>query len=78
MVHVQNATVANAAVVASVRFPNIAHFAIPTPLRLVPHVETPIRWHDTRICHNAIVERHEKVSKENVVYGKHDDCIDAW
>jgi len=57
VIHIQDASVANAAVVATVRLPNIAHFAVPPSLRLVPHVETPIWWYNTWICHDAIVER---------------------
>jgi hypothetical protein len=64
MIHVQNAPVANAAMVAPVRLPDVAHLAIPAPLRLIAHVEAPIWWYNAWIRHDAFVERKEEVEEE--------------
>mmetsp|Transcript_44548 Transcript_44548/g.128774 ORF Transcript_44548/g.128774 Transcript_44548/m.128774 type:complete len:269 (-) Transcript_44548:275-1081(-) len=68
VVHVQDATVANAAVMCAVRLPDITHLAIPPPLRFVPHVEAPIRWNYARVSHDALVEGREQVQEEDVVH----------
>jgi len=78
MVHVEDTAVTNAAVVAPVRLPNIAHLAVPTPLCLVTHVESPIWWHNPRICHYRVVERQEKIGEKQMVHSKHDECAGAW
>ena len=54
VVHIQDAAVADGAVVRPIGFPDVAHLAVAPPLRLVAHVEAPIRRHHARICHDRV------------------------
>jgi hypothetical protein len=56
MVHVEDAAVADTAVVSPVWLPYVAHLAIPPPLCLVAHIKPPIRRHHTWVCPDALVE----------------------
>jgi len=67
MVHVENASIADTAVMRSIWFPYIAHFTITPPLRLVTHVEAPVGWHNTWICHDALIEGCNQVQEDQVV-----------
>jgi len=67
MVHVEDAPVANAAVMHAVRLPDIAHLAISSTLGFVTHVEAPVRRYQTRICHDALVERCNQIDEEQMV-----------
>jgi len=78
MIHVKNAPIADAAVVAPVRLPNIAHLAIPTPLGFISHVEAPIGWYNAWICHDAFVERKDEAKEEHVEHEEHTYSIDVW
>jgi hypothetical protein len=73
MVHVEYAAIANATVVSAIWLPHVAHFAIPSSLCLVTHVETPIRRHDARISHDALVEGVEQVDKKEVVDDEYEE-----
>jgi len=63
VVHIEDAAVANTAVVCAVRLPYVAHLAVPSALCLVSHVKAPIRWYKTRIRHDALVERDKQVEE---------------
>jgi len=63
MVHIQDATVADAAVMCSVRLPDIAHLAIPSSFCFVSHVESPIFWYEAWIRHDAFVKGKAKVEE---------------
>jgi hypothetical protein len=67
VIHVQDASVANAAMVSSVWLPNVAHLAVSSSLCLIAHVEAPIGRHHTWICHDALVESREQVGEENMI-----------
>lgn len=67
MVHIEDTSVANAAMMHTVWLPDIAHFAISPPLGLIAHVESPIRRHKSRICHDALVEGCKQAKEERVV-----------
>lgn len=56
VIHVQDATVANTTVVCPVRLPDIAHFAVPSSLGLITHVEAPVWRHYARIGHDTLVK----------------------
>jgi len=75
MVHVENATVANTAMVRSIRLPHVAHFAITPPLGLITHVEAPIWRHNTWICHDALIEGRNQAQEQEVVEEHQQDSI---
>jgi len=56
VIHVQHAPVAYAAVMSSVRFPDITHLAVPSSFCLITHVESPIGRHQAWVCHDALIE----------------------
>jgi hypothetical protein len=67
MIHVQNAAIANAAVVSAVWLPHIAHLAVSPSLRLVTHVKTPIGRYDARIRHDALIEREHEIAEQDMI-----------
>jgi len=67
MVHIDDASIANAAVVRAIWLPHVAHLAISPSLRFIPHVEAPIGRDDARICHDTLVEGEHEVPKQNVI-----------
>mmetsp|Transcript_15947 Transcript_15947/g.47884 ORF Transcript_15947/g.47884 Transcript_15947/m.47884 type:complete len:206 (+) Transcript_15947:67-684(+) len=67
VVHVQDAAIADAAMVGAVGLPDIAHLAVSSALGLVTHVEAPVGGHDARVGHDALVEREDQVREEDVV-----------
>jgi len=77
VIHVQDASVANAAMVSSVWLPNVAHLAISSSLRLITHVEAPIGRHHTWICHDALVEGREQVCEEKMIHKEDEYGIKA-
>jgi len=77
VIHVENATVANTAMVSSIWLPYIAHLAVTPPLCLITHVEAPIGRHNTWICHDALVECCHQVEEENVVDEHDQDSVEA-
>jgi len=77
VVHVENATVADTAMMCTVGLPNIAHFTIPPSLSLITHVKAPIWRHHTWICHDALIERSNQIEEEHVIQKKEQDDIEA-
>jgi hypothetical protein len=75
VIHVQDASVADTAMVSSVRFPNIAHLAISSSLGFIAHIESPIRWHNTWVCHNALVEGCKQVSEQQMIDEEDENSI---
>jgi len=74
MIHVQNAPIAYAAVVSSVRFPHITHLAIPSSFGFIAHVESPVGRHQARICHDALVERCQQVEEQQMIHEEAKNC----
>jgi len=60
----------------SIWLPYIAHFAIASSLRLVSHVKAPVGWHDTWVCHNALIESHHEIEEEDVIDEKEEHSIE--
>eukprot|EP00403_Amphidinium_massartii_P019712 CAMPEP_0178431248 /NCGR_PEP_ID=MMETSP0689_2-20121128/31746_1 /TAXON_ID=160604 /ORGANISM="Amphidinium massartii, Strain CS-259" /LENGTH=169 /DNA_ID=CAMNT_0020053147 /DNA_START=274 /DNA_END=783 /DNA_ORIENTATION=+ len=74
VVHVEITAVANATMVNAVRFPNVAHLAIPSPLGLIAHIESPIGWNHARICGDALIEGQHQVDEEEMVDDEDQRC----
>lgn len=77
MVHVKYAAIADTAMVSAIWLPNIAHLAISPPLCFITHVEAPIRWHNTWVCHDALIEGRKQVYEQDVVEEENDDGINT-
>jgi len=67
MVHIQNTTITNTAMVCSIGLPDIAHFAVPPAFCLIAHVKAPVWWNKTWICHNALIKSYHQVGEQNVI-----------
>jgi hypothetical protein len=78
MIHVENAPVADAAMVASVWLPNIAHFTISTPFGIISHVEAPVGRYNARICDDAFVEGEQEIAEEHMKDKKYEHRICVW
>ena len=75
MVHVQNASVATGAMMASFRFEDVAHEAISTPLILrIAKMKAPEHWNLAWIGSHCLDEGPHHHNEDYVEYDKHSDC----
>jgi len=63
--------------VRSIRLPYVAHLAVPPALGLITHIEAPVRWHDTWICHDALIEGCHQIDEHEVVDEEEEDSVKA-
>lgn len=77
VIHVENAAIADTAVMRSIGFPYVAHLAVPPSLGLISHIEAPVWRNDTWICHDALVEGCDEVQEEHVVDEHEEDSVKA-
>jgi len=67
VIHVEDTTLADAAVVCSVWLPNVADLAEPPTFCLVTQVEAPVLWHMTRICRDTLIKGDKRIDEKQVV-----------
>lgn len=71
MVHIEDAPVAYAAMVSSLWLPDVTHFAVSPPLRLIAHVKSPTGWYHSRIRHDALIKCQHEIAEKDVIQKKH-------